>query len=226
MWPSLWGEWGEAKWRRVKSRMSVLHAQFRPGCNWWARVLQLCCCSEAIISAFLSAWERLSEAWEEKVWRAVVRDSAQCEMAAEVMGFHAWQTGHSCFLLNPDLELSDESKCSLPHHNYGHERREKNQNKRIHLVISCKKNTPFSPSTCCFLFHPNASQLCSTLLCFAVSKLIQWTKMRWDTFIPAGQDKTSPEENHWLKLKQKKEKEKPSCIKVAFSCSGKWLVIR
>lgn len=125
MWPSLWGEWGEAKWRRVKSRMSVLHAQFRPGCNWWARVLQLCCCSEAIISAFLSAWERLSEAWEEKVWRAVVRDSAQCEMAAEVMGFHAWQTGHSCFLLNPDLELSDESKCSLSHHNYGHERRGK-----------------------------------------------------------------------------------------------------
>lgn len=207
MWPSLWGEWGEAKWRRVKSRMSVLHAQFRPGCNWRARVLQLCCCSEAIISAFLSAWERLSEAWEEKVWRAVVRDSAQCEMAAEVMGFHAWQTGHSCFLLNLDLELSDESKSSLSHHNYGHERREKNKTKEFTLLFPAKRTHPSVPQ--CAVSYFIQRRLGSAAL-YCVSLILSWfNELKWDETHSFPQDKTKPQkQNHWLKLKQKKEKRK------------------
>lgn len=132
---------------------------------------------------------------EEKVWRTVVRDSAQCEMAAKVMGFHAWKTGHSCFRLSPDLDLCSEHKLSLSNPNYN----ETIQKNSPFFTIFCEKSTPLSSTMCCFLFHPKAPLLCSTLLCFTFSELIQWTKMRWDT--------TSPEQNHWLKLKQKKKKD-------------------
>lgn len=66
----------------------------------------------------------------------------------------------------------------------------------------CHRNSPLCETNAAAertVSYLSESRVCSssTLLCLTDSELIQWTKMRWDTSVPAGEDKSPPEQNHW-----------------------------